>query len=189
MKLNAITNDGAKNLANYYEKSLLDPKSDGTDRYEAFFTLGLLAWRAGDAEKSAALLADASKEAVDVVASSSRDTSDTAEPRTPRRLAIPFLMALQFGDEATRARLAALPRIQWNHPETDEYKPLADLLEVLIGYATKKPLNSETLRSSSRSTSTLGAISILALGSQRSRAASWRSQSAIKHRPVHSCET
>lgn len=144
MGLNLITNEGAQNLSQYYRNSLTDPENQNIDFYEAYFTLGLLAWREGDSEQLKNYLALAAKEVVFIV--EARDVKNLEAERMPDSVALPFLMVMNFGDAITIKKLAALSRQRWFQPETDEYRPLADLLDILRDYFSGISINLEQLK-------------------------------------------
>ncbi len=144
MPLNLISDEGAENLQHYYQKSLTDKNNQAIDRYEAHFTLGLLAWRAGNVAEVNSLLSAAANEAVEIIAL--RDVNNITAERIPHSVAMPFLVVINFGSDACVQRLTKLSRSQWFQPETDEYKPLADLLDLLRNYALDKKLNAEQLQ-------------------------------------------
>lgn len=144
MPLNLITDEGAQQLADYYQKSLQDKNNQAIDRYEAYFALGLLAWRANDQKSLSAFLKSAAVEVVAIV--DARDVANVKAERIPHSVALPFLVVINFSDESTIKKLAEVKRKQWFQPETDNYKPLADLLDILRHYFAGVPLDERALQ-------------------------------------------
>lgn len=138
MQLNLMTDDGAQNLKRFYQESLLE-NTQPIDRYEAYFTLGLLAWRSGKSGETYSLLNCAAGEAIYII--EARDNKNIAAVRIPHSVAIPFLVVINFGDQALINRAAKIPRSQWFQPESLQYKPLADLLDILRHYSACEKLD------------------------------------------------
>lgn len=144
MQLNLISDEGAENLERFYREVLLE-NIQPLDRYEAYFTLGLLAWRGKKSSEAYSLLNCAAHEAVQII--EMRDSNNIAAVRVPDSVAIPFLVITNFGDSALLKRAANISRQQWFQPETYEYKPLADLLDIIRQYAASGILDKEKLES------------------------------------------
>ncbi|HWV14420.1 MAG TPA: hypothetical protein VN030_03230 [Cellvibrio sp.] len=142
MQLNLISDEGGENLQRFYQEALLE-NVQPLDRYEAYFTLGLLAWRAGKPVETYSLLNCAALEAVQII--EMRDTRNIAAVRVPDSVTIPFLVVINFGDSALFKRAASISRQQWFQPEAHEYKPLADLLDILRQHAVGVALPGEKL--------------------------------------------
>jgi len=138
MQLNLMTDEGAQNLQRFYQESLLE-NMQPIDRYEAYFTLGLLAWRSGNAVETHALLKCAAIEALHII--ESRDSKNLTAVRVPHSVALPFLVIINFADQALINSAAKIPRQQWFQPESLEYKPLADLLDIIRNYAAGELLD------------------------------------------------
>lgn len=142
MQLNLMTDEGAQNLQRFYQEALLE-NTQPIDRYEAYFTLGLLAWRSGKSGEAYSLLNCAAGEAIDII--EARDSKNTTAVRIPHTVLLPFLVVINFGDQALLHRAAKIPRGQWFQPESLEYKPLADLLDIIRRYSAEEKLDAAKL--------------------------------------------
>jgi hypothetical protein len=115
----------------------------GVSNYEAHKHVGMLAWRGGDALRTREHLAAAAHRAIELF--SKADLNDTKSRRQPSDFDLPLMLALAFGDSDLHERVARLPRQSWFQPEDPEYKPLADLFEVLRRFPIEKKLNKDAI--------------------------------------------
>jgi hypothetical protein len=141
MNLNLITDSGAENLRTFHEKALREG-AEGPFKYEAHRHLGLLAWRAGDADATREHLSAAAKQAIDLYS----QAGDPPTPRQPNDFDMPLMLTLAFGDDELKERLAALPRQNWFRPENAEYQPLADLFDILRAFPKNKKADVNAIR-------------------------------------------
>lgn len=124
-KLNKIDDDAASELEKYYQK-WIEEKVRGSEEYEAHLTLGLLAWRSANTKLMEDHLARAASVAVNIYTQRAPQGK-----REPDRFVMPLMLTLLFGDTAMKQRVAEIPRQHWFTPETLEFKPLADLIDLL----------------------------------------------------------
>lgn len=145
--LNEITDEGATSLVGFYQCVL---KEDilPQDRFEAFFNLGLIAWRAGDLIAMNQQLGLAAEEAV--LSLERCDVHDAIIVRTPHIVAIPMLIVMSFGNMSQLQRLAKIKRQQFFQPENRRYQSLADLLDMLRLYFAGEPLRNDKLNAIER---------------------------------------
>jgi hypothetical protein len=143
MELNRIDDEGAETLRSFYEKWLAE-NVQGVSNYEAHKHVGMLAWRAGDAGLTRKHLETAANQAIEFF--DKVDLNDTKSRRQPSDFDLPLMLALAFGDRDLHERVARLPRQNWFQPEDPEYKPLADLFDVLKHFPIDKKFNKDAVR-------------------------------------------
>lgn len=140
--LNSITDEGAESLVAFCRRALGEEILP-QDRFQACFTLGMLAWRAGDLAEMKEQLSFAAEAAVQALEGC--DLADTQQVRTPHDVVSSMFVVMNFGDDAQLRRLGAVKRQQFFQPEAQQYRSLADLLDCLRAYFAGALLDAKTL--------------------------------------------
>jgi len=142
MRLNRIDDAGAENLKRVYgaETGAGEPPYR---RLKALLHLGLLAWRESNLDAARQYLSGAAETAVDVF---SKPGSVGGKPRRPNHFDLPLMVALAFGSDSVKEQIARLPRSGWFQEDDAEYKPLADLFDILRGFEVTKRLDRNAIK-------------------------------------------
>jgi hypothetical protein len=88
-------------------------------------------------------LTAAAVEAMDLFSKGNGTNAHTV--RRPNDFDMPLMLTLSFGDAELKERLSTLPRENWFQPDDQEYKPLADLFDVLRSFPVNKSLNDDAI--------------------------------------------
>jgi hypothetical protein len=125
-KFNLITDEGALGLHAYYQP-FIDQNANGQDRYEAEAALGFLAWRNGDYEKMVDHFKSAALFVVDLLSQFNRLGAE----RKITQFVTPLLLAILFSTDEKRQQLNSIPQSSWFFPETSDFLPLAEYIQLI----------------------------------------------------------
>jgi hypothetical protein len=142
MRLNLIDDAGAESLKSVFRERT-DPAVPAMRRYTAELHLGLLAWREGDLGQMKTHLAAAGKAAIEAF---SRPVPAGRAQRRPKDFDLPLMMILAFGDDASKQAAGTLSRSAWFQDDDVEYRPLAELLDILRRFPGTKRLDAAEIR-------------------------------------------